>query len=1021
MGLFSHLTDLAGMHAGSDKRRNAAVYVGRVLLLAFAYFAIARLSLELDPPPDIAIPLWLPAGLALLAGIAWGFGIAPAILVSAALANYSVGIPLWQALATAAGNVVELLVALYLLRLWPGALHERLFDEQPARCAAIVVISCAAAATVGLAALSPGPEGGGEADAVHWLTWWVGDTAGMLVAAPLLPMLRRPLKIEWKPAKVAELAAFIPLLFVVTELVFNNSFEPLPLAYLPLPFMLWAAFRFSPPSIPATAALICAIAVWNTVHGNGPFVFQDRNSSLLLVMGYVIVVGGTGVVLASVIAQRRTVERKLREERDLFETHVREKTRALLDDIDERQRVEQQLAEAQQLAQIGSWSLDRDSGRLTWSQELYHIFGVDPARFTPSIANASPMIPEEDLRRLDEAVTRCRRTEEPFHIEHRLVPLEGPPKIVASRGRLIRSENGKKLRLVGTIQDITEAKRTETSLRDAEERYRTVVELSPDAILVQQNGRYVFANHAACALLAARSADEIVGKSIFELIHPDYHHLAEKRMKLLHSGTTVPVVELRMQRFDGSVVDVELNAAPFPMEGGPASLVIMRDITERKQTIEKMVHLAHYDSLTGLPNRMLFHQRLEHALDVAERPGRSLEILFLDLDRFKNINDTLGHETGDLVLKETAQRLQGILRESDTVARLGGDEFVVLIENIDEPYRGGIIAQKILSAFMPSFLQERKPLSISTSIGIAIYPGDGADAQTLLKNADIAMYRAKEMGRNNYCYFSPEMNQHIAERLALEVALGHALERDQLSLYYQPRIDVATNRIVGMEALLRWWHPTRGLTAPPQFIGVAEETGLIRTIGYWTIRTACTQNKRWQESHGTRLKVSVNLSLRQLTDDTLIDNIESILEETGLDPHYLEFDITESSVMAIPDKALLILDTLQEMGIGVAIDDFGTGNSSLTHLKQFPIQTVKIDRSFVQGIPGNRSDLAITKAIISLAHSLECSVVAEGTETQQQFEFLRENACDSVQGNYFSAPMSAEVFGDLLKSSMTLH
>ena len=283
------------------------------------------------------------------------------------------------------------------------------------------------------------------------------------------------------------------------------------------------------------------------------------------------------------------------------------------------------------------------------------------------------------------------------------------------------------------------------------------------------------------------------------------------------------------------------------------------------------------------------------------------------------------------------------------------------------------------------------------------------------------MYRAKEMGRNNYRYYSAEMNLHTAERLALEYALSHAIEQDQLSLYYQPKVDVLTNRISGMEALLRWRHPTLGSVPPQRFIPVAEETGLIRPIGYWAIRRACAQNKSWQRGNAARLRVAVNLSPRQLSDDRLIDNIREILVETGLEARYLELEITESAVMAHPDKAIVTLTTLRDMGISVAIDDFGIGYSSLAYLQRFPIRAVKIDQSFVQGIPSNSGDAAITKAIISLAHSLECSVIAEGAETQQQYDFLREHDCDSVQGYYFSEPISAELFGDLIKVQSNLH
>ena len=435
----------------------------------------------------------------------------------------------------------------------------------------------------------------------------------------------------------------------------------------------------------------------------------------------------------------------------------------------------------------------------------------------------------------------------------------------------------------------------------------------------------------------------------------------------------------------------------------------------RRQAEERVHHLAHYDELTGLPNRNMFNQRLSHALIQARRHDKPLAILFIDLDRFKNINDTLGHGAGDRVLKEIAQRLRGCLREADTVSRLGGDEFVVLIEGASRPADVAEVAQKILAAVARPLLLESQEFHLTASIGISACPGDSDDEQSLMKNADIAMYRAKEQGKNQFQFYSAQINVHTLERVALESDLRHALERKEFVLHYQPKVDIAGNRIVGMEALVRWRQPGKQLIAPAQFIPLAEETGLIVPIGEWVLRTACLQNKAWQDQGLPRLRVAVNLSPRQFAHDSLLQDVARVLNETGLDPAWLELEITESMVIRDPEHAVTLLRGLKAMGIHLSIDDFGTGYSSLSYLKRFPLDSVKIDRSFIRDIPGDGDDAAITQAIIAMAHSLRLGVIAEGVETGEQLDFLRANGCDEMQGYLFSRPLPEDQFLVLLQ------
>jgi diguanylate cyclase (GGDEF)-like protein/PAS domain S-box-containing protein len=438
----------------------------------------------------------------------------------------------------------------------------------------------------------------------------------------------------------------------------------------------------------------------------------------------------------------------------------------------------------------------------------------------------------------------------------------------------------------------------------------------------------------------------------------------------------------------------------------------------RKQAEERIRHLAHYDELTGLSNRSMFSQYLSNAIAKARRNSTQLAVLFIDLDRFKNINDTLGHGAGDSVLKEVAERLNKCLRESDTVGRLGGDEFVVLLDEIPQSMHCAEVAQKILATIARPFALDTQEFHLTASIGISTYPADSEDLQSLLKNADVAMYRAKELGKNNFQFYSAQMNIHNLERLALESSLRRALERKEFVLHYQPKVDIRSGNIIGMEALVRWKHPIKGQISPMQFIPLAEETGLIVPIGEWVLRTACAQNRSWQEQGLPPLCISVNLSARQFTHKNLLQDVARVLNETGLNAAFLELEITESVVMHDPENAIELLNKMKTMGISISIDDFGTGYSSLSYLKRFPIDSVKIDRSFIKDLPLDDDDAAITQAIIAMAHSLKLKVIAEGAETLEQLNFLRTHKCDEVQGYYFGEPMPEHEFTLLVQNSI---
>ncbi len=454
----------------------------------------------------------------------------------------------------------------------------------------------------------------------------------------------------------------------------------------------------------------------------------------------------------------------------------------------------------------------------------------------------------------------------------------------------------------------------------------------------------------------------------------------------------------------------------------------IRYAIKHKQAEKRILQMAYYDNLTGLPNRALFHDRLQQSLAHNERFKGNSAVLFLDLDNFKRINDTLNHSVGDLLLKAVAERLTKHVRISDTVARrgintlsntfarLGGDEFTVLLSEINPPQDAARIAQRILNSLSIPFRLEGHEVFVSCSIGIAIYPFDGEDTDILLKNADAAMYHAKDQGKNNFQFYKQSMNASAFERLTMENSLRKAVERNELILYYQPRMEISTGRIVATEALLRWNHPDKGLIAPADFIPLAEETGLIIPIGEWVLKTASAQNKAWQELGGglSNIAVSVNLSGQQFKQEGLTEIIEKVLNDSSLKPEHLELEITESVIMKNAESIIAMFHELKKMGMKLSMDDFGTGYSSFSYLKRFPLDIIKIDRSFIKDIGDKNEDAAIVKAIIAMAHTLKLRVVAEGVETEQQLEFLRELGCDEMQGYLLSHPLPADKASNLL-------
>jgi diguanylate cyclase (GGDEF)-like protein/PAS domain S-box-containing protein len=557
--------------------------------------------------------------------------------------------------------------------------------------------------------------------------------------------------------------------------------------------------------------------------------------------------------------------------------------------------------------------------------------------------------------------------------------------------------------------------RAQEALEGRERELRAVMDSVPAMICYADTQQHLVYANQRYADWVGWKREALLGRHVREIVGDETYALMEPHLRQVLAGREVRY-ERRERRRGGGVHDFEVHYVPnFDAQGTVCGyFVLLTDVTERKRDEEMLYFLANHDQLTRLPNRNLFNEHLQLAVAQAARNQEKLATLFIDLDRFKKVNDTLGHETGDRLLKQVADRFRSCLRESDLVARLGGDEYTVLMRPVREAQEAASLAQKLINVLAQPLEIDGHELYVTCSVGISLFPDDGRDAASLLKDADIAMYRAKDQGKNNYQFFSSEVNAASFEHLMLETSLRRALEREEFVLEFQPIVDLRSRRTTGMEALVRWRHPDLGLVSPAKFIPLAEETGLIVPLGRWVLEQACRNAVALQREGAAGLHVAVNLSARQFRQKELARSVGECLARTGLDPRSLELEVTESSVMEGADEAIRTLHELKAMGIHLSIDDFGTGYSSLAYLKRFPIDALKIDQSFVRDITTDQDDAAIASAIIAMGHSLRLTLIAEGVESEEQLAFLRERDCHKVQGYLFGRPMPAEQLGALL-------
>ncbi len=679
------------------------------------------------------------------------------------------------------------------------------------------------------------------------------------------------------------------------------------------------------------------------------------------------------------------------------------------------QESEAGLHEAQRIARIGNWEWNIESNEFIWSDQACKILRGKSVSACKSFDDVLSAVFVEDRGKVETAFERALKDLLIYEFEHRILRLDGQIRYVSQQGRIERNGDGRAVRVVGTFQDITQRYQTEAQMR----KLSGAVEQIAEAVMItDQKGVIEYVNPAFEAM-TGYNRDEIIGKTP-KLINSGKHNPAfyHRLWQTILAGGVFSDIILN-RRKNGELFYEEKTITPQKNSLGEIVNFISsgKDVTERIDAQERISHMAHHDALTGLPNRVLLQDRLTQAMARGRWRDRNIAVVFIDLDRFKVINDTLGHDAGDELLKLVADRLQSCIREGDTVARLGGDEFAIVLNDVASTTDVTPVVDKILTSLRAPMKVNQQELFITPSMGISLFPNDGKDCQELLKKADRAMYRAKAKGKDSYQYYTEDIDSHSLARLSMETCLRKALEKNEFRLYYQPQVNIKKNQIVGFEALLRWRNDDYKNVSPMIFVPILEETGMIGAVGEWVLHTACRQQKEWLGVGLGLTRVAVNISIRQFKSQFLVQRIDDIIRDSGLEPSQLELELTEGLLIENIEETNRLLHALHEMGVSLTIDDFGTGYSSMNYLKRLPLDVLKIDRSFVKDIIFNPDDAAIASAIISLGHTLGMEIVAEGVETREQLRYLKDQDCDAIQGYLYSPPLEPAAITELVKDT----
>jgi diguanylate cyclase (GGDEF)-like protein/PAS domain S-box-containing protein len=974
--------------------------IPKLLVLAVLYALLTLLVLAYLTTDGNISPVWLPSGLGLAALLIGGKRLWPAILIGALSAYLIVGRTIPLAFMIACSNVVEPLLAVTLLTLskrFDPQLHD---PRDYLRLILVGALVAMLAATMGVVTLIVAGILSADAAITGWTYWWRGNLFGIALVTPFL-MIWRTLPGSWLKgrARRIEAASFIVMALLVSAVAFHGwtpeSMQGVPLGYLMVLILLWAALRFGRHGVMLILLLTSIQGVLGALDGVG-FFASDVSTGLANFWLYTMSMSFVGIVLATTIRQQRLDAEALRESKSTLH--------AILDH-----------------APVGIWFVGVDGRYRFVNKRFCDAVGISEKAFLMT-ENLRDLMGEEGAASCLASDRACLAQDEPYVSIETFPLVDGKlHQLEVTKARL-RDENGETTGVIGISVDVTERKLAEEALRESEARWSFALEgggdcvwdwdLPSNEVALSKGGKAMFG-----------FADDEIGNHMSEWnarVHPeDVGRLLLQVSDFFHSKQDKFVAEYRVRCKDDSWKWI-LTRGKVSHRDEAGRIIRMigthTDLTERKLAEETIQRQAHYDALTQLPNRRLFRDRLEQTIKVAKRDHAPFALMLIDLDHFKEVNDTLGHDAGDFLLVDAAQRILHCVRESDTVARMGGDEFVVILPDLHEPASIERVAQKIIGKLSSPFLLGEEKAFISASIGITLFPVDADNMETLMKNADQAMYVAKNLGRNRSSYFTPALQEKAQNRMRLVNDLRDALASDQFVVYYQPIIELATGEIHKAEALIRWMHPKRGMVNPADFIPLAEETGMIVEIGDWVLRQAMNQVKRLQASHHKGFQISVNKSPVQFHNDNPLKAEEWLkeLERNGLNASSLVVEITEGVLLDDDGNVKERLLASRDAGIQVAIDDFGTGYSSLAYLKKFDIDYLKIDQTFVNNLGSHPDDMALCEAIIVMAHKLGLKVIAEGVETEQQREMLVQAGCDYAQGFLFSRPLPADELEKLL-------
>lgn len=970
-------------------------YVSQLSLLATAYFITGWLGLQIPYTGAHITLVWLPTGVAVAALLVWGNALWPAIALASFSVNLIVGSTLTTAVGIAVGNTLAPVLAAVWLR-YMGFRRSLIRQRDIALIVAAACLGMTVSATGGvLNLLLAGALGVSDAISA-WLTWWMGDAVGVLLAAPFLMTLSRS-TLEQLVERRREVFLWLLVAVPTAWIAFVYEYEgvghsSLPLAFLTLPCVAWAALSFGSVGAAIAGLFFSVIAAIGTGLGHGSFYVPDFHVSLFLQWSYMVTVVVMGLLVTALQAERKRAEQTLR-------------------------RSEEKLRGLYELSPLGIALTDMSGRYVEFNEAFRQICGysedelkaLDYWALTPKRYEAEEV---KQLQCLEKTGCYGPYEKEYRNKEGQLVPLR-------LNGMLISGADGGRY-IWSIVEDISDRKRIEADLQIA----ATAFEAQVGIIVTNAEGIILRVNRAFCDD-TGYSAEDVVGMN--PRILKSGRHSDEFYSEMWAAIRTDGVWqgEIWDRRKNGEVYPkwMTLTAIKNPQGVVTHYVSTQIDITDRKAAEDEIKSLAFYDPLTRLPNRRLLVDRLRQALATSARNERHGALLFVDLDNFKTLNDTRGHDLGDCLLQLAGERLSSSVREGDTVARLGGDEFVVMLEDLsgsqsEAAGQAEVVAEKVLAALRQSYTLMGHEYRSSASIGIALFGIQHQAMDELMKQADLAMYQAKSAGRNCLRFYDPATQAAMAVRAAMEADLHDAVQGRQFVLYYQPQVDAA-GTVQGAEVLVRWKHPQRGLVFPDQFISLAEETGQILDIGDWVLESACAQLFEWAKREETQhLALSVNVSIQQMYRPDFVDRVRAVLARTGANPQRLKLELTESSLLTHVEETIAKMTALKAMGVSFALDDFGTGYSSLTYLKQLPLNVLKIDRSFVMDVLVDPNDAAIARTIVALASTLGLSVIAEGVETVEQREFLAESGCYTYQGYLFSKPVPLADFEVFLLSSL---